>query len=281
MGTRHLIYAIVDGERKLANYGQWDGYIDGQGETILKFLSNEDVEYDNEHFRAQLRKCRFASEEEIDEVNKRFSDGNGWMTSEQARAFKDSEFGHWSRDLGAYILFHIYNSKGDEIILTDAGEFDSESWCEFAYVLDTDSEILDVYCRYNRENAEKKMFEGFMVSFPFSLARYPRLLHNEFNAKRLVLNGKTIENETPPEYSVEPYVRIEITSHVTESEDYGNTDEGTIGRFLRWRASLPDQPGKFGADETLEPGYYLGYYPASMEAEIREFLEGLGAKQES
>lgn len=38
MGTRHLIAAVIDGEYKIAQYGQWDGDPEGQGLTVLDFL---------------------------------------------------------------------------------------------------------------------------------------------------------------------------------------------------------------------------------------------------
>ena len=37
MGTRHLTAVHVDGEYKIAQYGQWDGYPEGQGMTALTF----------------------------------------------------------------------------------------------------------------------------------------------------------------------------------------------------------------------------------------------------
>lgn len=37
MGTRHLTAVFVDGEYKVAQYGQWDGYPEGQGLTCLEF----------------------------------------------------------------------------------------------------------------------------------------------------------------------------------------------------------------------------------------------------
>lgn len=38
MGTRHLIIVVSQQEVKVAQYGQWDGYPDGQGKRILTFL---------------------------------------------------------------------------------------------------------------------------------------------------------------------------------------------------------------------------------------------------
>lgn len=38
MGTRHLICVFYQGRFVVAQYGQWDGYPEGQGVKILKFL---------------------------------------------------------------------------------------------------------------------------------------------------------------------------------------------------------------------------------------------------
>jgi hypothetical protein len=38
MGTRNLTRVICDGKTKVAQYGQWDGYPEGQGKTVLNFL---------------------------------------------------------------------------------------------------------------------------------------------------------------------------------------------------------------------------------------------------
>ena len=62
MGTRHLIAAKIDGVYKLAQYGQWDGYPEGQGVAVLDFLVNK---MDVAAFTAALRNCRFISNMEI------------------------------------------------------------------------------------------------------------------------------------------------------------------------------------------------------------------------
>ena len=38
MGTRNLTMVISNGKTKVAQYGQWDGYPDGQGMTALSTL---------------------------------------------------------------------------------------------------------------------------------------------------------------------------------------------------------------------------------------------------
>ena len=58
MGTRGLTSVKVNGETKIAQYGQWDHYPSGQGIVALNFLRN----FNEEHFRTQLSKCRFIDE---------------------------------------------------------------------------------------------------------------------------------------------------------------------------------------------------------------------------
>ena len=41
MGTRNLTAVYIDGEYKVAQYGQWDGYPEGQGMTALTFLRDK------------------------------------------------------------------------------------------------------------------------------------------------------------------------------------------------------------------------------------------------
>ncbi len=38
MGTRHLICVFYKCRFVVAQYGQWDGYPEGQGVTLMKFL---------------------------------------------------------------------------------------------------------------------------------------------------------------------------------------------------------------------------------------------------
>lgn len=52
MGTRHLIAVQIDGKYPVAQYGQWDGYPDGQGLKVLTFLRDEMRE---DTFRRKVR----------------------------------------------------------------------------------------------------------------------------------------------------------------------------------------------------------------------------------
>ena len=45
MGTRSLIVVYMDGDYRVAQYSQCDGYPEGQGMSVLKFLENDFVEH--------------------------------------------------------------------------------------------------------------------------------------------------------------------------------------------------------------------------------------------
>ena len=55
MGTRNLTMVISENKTKVAQYGQWDGYPEGQGKTILKFLKRCDLKI----FEERLKKSIF------------------------------------------------------------------------------------------------------------------------------------------------------------------------------------------------------------------------------
>ena len=147
MGTRHLIAVQKDGEYKVAQYGQWDGYLDGQGQKILDFFSDVDLH----EFRTKVDNCFFGTQDQIDEAYAPYTNGDGWMTMEQSNAFKKSEFAHLSRDTGADILDVILKSNGP-LMLIDQIDFAKDSlFCEYAYVIDLDKDILEIYQGFNKE----------------------------------------------------------------------------------------------------------------------------------
>ena len=110
MGTRNITMVIdKEGDVKVGQYGQWDGYPSGQGLTILDFLSNTDL---NE-FQEKLSKCKFLTEEEVEKIN-----DDDW----------ENNYPQLSRNVGGEILGHIMDSDGLELI--DKSEFvDDELVC--------------------------------------------------------------------------------------------------------------------------------------------------------
>jgi hypothetical protein len=146
MGTRHLIAVQKNNEYKVAQYGQWDGYLSGQGESILKFFRENDLET----FRTKVDNCFFGTQEQIDEAYAPYST-DGWMTMDQSDAFSKSEFAYLSRNTGANILSIILKSN-EPLMLSDQIDFANDSlYCEYAYVIDLDKDILEVYQGFNKE----------------------------------------------------------------------------------------------------------------------------------
>ena len=116
MGTRHYQTVInKEGETKVAQYGQWDGYPDGKGLDILNFLQNADLK----KYQLNLNKIKPITEEQIESINKL----PDWY----------EKYPHLSRDCGAKIHKLIENNKVDFVSLMD--ESDARNWCEGFYTI--------------------------------------------------------------------------------------------------------------------------------------------------
>nr|DAN70796.1 MAG TPA: hypothetical protein [Caudoviricetes sp.] len=81
MGTRNLTAVYLDGQYKVAQYGQWDGYPEGQGITALTFLRDK---MDLELFKEALRNSSYIPSEELTALWKQYgqtrTDGSRWKT---------------------------------------------------------------------------------------------------------------------------------------------------------------------------------------------------------
>jgi len=109
MGTRNMTMVIdQEGAKKVAQYGQWDGYPSGVGADILNFLKNTEL---FEKFKAKLGRVRFAEPEGKDKELLESYDNNAptWSndpdkrTEEQKKWFKT----FITRDLAAEVLTNI------------------------------------------------------------------------------------------------------------------------------------------------------------------------------
>ncbi len=145
MGTRNLTMVIANGETKVAQYGQWDGYPSGVGITVLTFLNDASL---MSKLRLNLNKCRFIDYEGKDKVFIESYDKNApsWSNEPDNRTVEQKVWfdTYITRDLAAIILTNIANSFDNEIILKDASDFIEESSCEWAYIIDLDKNTLEV-----------------------------------------------------------------------------------------------------------------------------------------
>lgn len=117
MGTRHKQMVITkEGDKKVSQYGQWDGYPSGQGVEILKFLRTANLD----KYQEEVAILREITEEEIEEVNKI---GQGWQ----------NEYPYLSRDCGSNI--HQLILDGDVRFVSLMGD-DDNAWIEGFYTID-------------------------------------------------------------------------------------------------------------------------------------------------
>ncbi|WP_270828935.1 hypothetical protein [Aeromonas sp. QDB20] len=143
MGTRNLTCVVVDGEYRIAQYGQWDGYPSGQGATALQFL----LSMNRESFITKLRAARFATDEDLDAIQAEL-DAAAPGSSSRMMA-EGGKYQQFSRDLGANIL-NIVAKAEPGILLKDRRSFAADSlFCEWAYVVDFDKGTFEVFQGFN------------------------------------------------------------------------------------------------------------------------------------
>lgn len=181
MGTRNLTAVKIDGEYKIAQYGQWDGYPGGQGMTCLNFLRET---MDEDKFKAALRKCTFITNKELSDLWSKYTDSkDGWVTIEEADRMK-RDYPEFSRDTGAGILELVQNSDGMELQNEIAFAADSV-FCEWAWVIDFDERTFEGYKGFNKEpltendrfyflkDYENDGYYGVKLAAKFSLNNLP------------------------------------------------------------------------------------------------------------
>lgn len=146
MGTRNLICVSEGDELKVAQYCQWDGYLEGQGQDIVKFLTSHDLNI----FKEKLDKyTKLVSMEEawkfVPEKLKGKTSFNLMGYAELNEAAP-----HLVQDTGAKILDMIYKLDY-EIQLADARTFAADSlFCEWAYVVNLGNNTLEIYEGFNQ-----------------------------------------------------------------------------------------------------------------------------------
>jgi hypothetical protein len=148
MGTRNLTMVVHENKTKVAQYGQWDGYPEGNGLKVLTFLRG--VKLDT--FKEKLKNIRFMIEgddKRLQEFMTSIGCPDGWMNEEQSGKYHKA-FPYLSRDIGADILDLVYESES-EIMLRDSTNFAGDSlFCEWAYLVDLDKNKLEVYGGFNQ-----------------------------------------------------------------------------------------------------------------------------------
>jgi hypothetical protein len=200
MGTRNLTMVISNGETKVAQYGQWDGYPSGNGVIVLDFLTNTNLD----EFKKKLNKVIFTNgnkEKEIQKWLKSIGCENGWMTGEQSKLYQ-KKYPYLTRDNGANILQMIMDGEEDEIWITDSTEFAGDSlFCEWAYLIDLDKNKLEVYEGFNNEplTIEDRFFYLMQGSLEENKERKENGIDSEYFPIKMIksydLNNLPLEDE--------------------------------------------------------------------------------------
>lgn len=135
MGTRNLTKVIdKDGEIRVAQYGQWDGYPEYSGTRMLSFISEHGM---LEKIEKSLVKCRLTTNAgEIDAAYDVYSDEPKWEELRNDFNGYGIAFPSLSRDTGVDILKVIVYSNEEILLWNDAGFQNDQLMCEGIYTLD-------------------------------------------------------------------------------------------------------------------------------------------------
>ena len=147
MGTRGLHKVIKDGKTVVAQYSQWDNYIEGQGVEALNFFRQIVKDEDSKkRFRDNLDRVLVADDPfDHEEFARVFGKGGvaeqeKWSSHKES-VFLDEQFPGLSRNTGAQIFECILNLRESEVLLhclNTAFEMDT-LYCEGVSCIDTDT----------------------------------------------------------------------------------------------------------------------------------------------
>lgn len=140
MGTRHITEVKLGGKLKVSQYGQWDGYPQGQGNTIAKFLATVDLP----KFKKQVQALKKYTEKDIEQayLDAGAKKGAQWVDLDTADKVKAAHPA-LSRDVGAGILQLIHDGVVTRIVMDTTFKEDT-LMCEYVYTVDLDNETVTV-----------------------------------------------------------------------------------------------------------------------------------------
>ena len=161
MGTRNLTIVYSNSEYKVAQYGQWDGYPEGLGVQLLRYLKRIKID----ELRSAVNDCTYLSKEDFDEINKKIN-----------KALNDNPKYSWqkfypelSRDTGGDILELIMFKNKTK--LRNSLNFAADSlFCEWAYVIDLDKNAFEIYNGFNKTTLDES--ERFYFLTPIAEKQY-------------------------------------------------------------------------------------------------------------
>lgn len=176
MGTRSLTCVTLDGEFKVAQYGQCDGYPSYTGIRILRFLRDTDLD----KLKNAVSRLRFMTEEELERFYIEEETYSKQLTPEQYDLIRrdnqdrccnpcesadmkylEKPFVQINRDLGWKVLKYIMGSDVQPLV-NDVKFAGNSLSCEWAYVVDLDNGRFEIFKGLNKEPlAEDERFYSF------------------------------------------------------------------------------------------------------------------------
>lgn len=212
MGTRHLICVVSNGEYKVAQYGQWDGYPSGQGLSILNFLQSDRLAA----FKENLPKCSWISEDDIAKYWSEFGVNireNSSVSYEIYNKFS-AKYPQLSRDTGADVL-KVIASAPNGVKLRNDYDFSRDSlFCEWAYVIDFDKNTFEVYQGFNEKPLDKseRFYSEVLTQYSSNNTYYPVKLLTSFDLSNLPSEDEFLKVCEPPEDDDEEAVATTATA---------------------------------------------------------------------
>lgn len=156
MGTRHLIIVAVNGKYPVAQYGQFDGYPTGVGVSVLKWL-RERSPSQLATFKEKCAAVRPLDEEAVYGEMK-FANRE-YLTPAESKRLLD-RYPQLSRQMSDGILSFIEDGAVGTPVLADPEFIGDSLFCEWAYVIDFDAEVLEVYKGFNQDLTVKNRFSS-------------------------------------------------------------------------------------------------------------------------
>lgn len=162
MGTRGLYCVLQDQQLKVAQYGQWSSNPGGYGLTVRKFLADKIEDGSLDDFRKKVATLHQWSEEDVEALWAEFgADERGSLSNENFERLK-SEHPSLSRDVCGDIYQLIANGDVTHVRVRDGFAADS-LFCEWAYVVNLDDNVLEVFKGFQEEPHDKGRFADYEV----------------------------------------------------------------------------------------------------------------------
>lgn len=144
MGTRHLTMIYANGAYRVSQYGQWDGYPDGQGLTILTSLRGLDLSTLRERALAVIPLTKEEMESDWEDYKKLFGD-----TVESSDLYF-KKYPERSRDMGGDIVAFVGTQPAPVRLKINVAFAADSLFCEWAYVIDCDRNTFEVFKGFNK-----------------------------------------------------------------------------------------------------------------------------------